>query len=587
MLRLAKPYWKYMALTVLSVTTLSGAQLAAPMVIREMIRLITAGVPDLVSQSVRFGVILAGIYLLMSVCQGCRIYFAHVAAWNFVSDVRIRVYKHIQDLSLDFFHNRQTGQLLSRIVNDPDSLEGLIAHVVPDMIVNCVLLTGVILLLFVVNPILAGISMIFLPFIFLSIFQYSTIVRPMFKKSQQALSELNAVVAEDLSGIREIQAFNRQEREAGRVTDSSVLFSQKSIHALTKGAYYHPRIEFFNNLATAMVLACGGILAVSGKIQVADLVAFMLYLGLLQGPVAALGRLNEDFQNSMAAVERVDELLKFKTNVLEPDQPLASGRMKGNVEFNHVGFSYTEDSDVLKEVSFSLKPGKMLAVVGPTGAGKSTIANLLMRFYDCEQGEILLDGQNIRKYRLADIRNNVSIVMQDIFLFNGTIAENIAYGTDDPSMEAIKNAARMARAEEFIFEMPQGYDTIIGERGVRLSGGQKQRISIARALLRDTPVLILDEATAAVDMHTEKKIQEAIAEVTRDRSTIVIAHRLSTIMHADEILYLDNGMVRERGTHEELLSSNGYYSSLWKQIEYDERNLQHTGNEIWKGGNAL
>lgn len=577
MLRLARPYWKFMGVTVFSVVMISALQLSAPMVVRRMVGLITdfsAGrglsPHDLINSSIWLGVILAAIYLGASVFQGCRVYFAHRAAWSFVSDIRIRLYRHIQDLSLGFFHNRQVGQLMSRVVNDPANLEVLIAHVVPDIVVNIVLLVGIIVLLFFINPILAGISMVFLPLIFFSIYQYSTIVRPMFKKSQQSLSELNAVVAEDLSGIREIQAFNQQDRESGRVTTFSESYSKKVMEALTKGALYHPRIEFLNNLTTAVVLSCGGILAAMGKVQVADLIAFMLYLGLLQSPVSTMGRLNEDFQNAMASIERCEELLAIHSNVKEPGNPVEKSRLQGDVVFDHVSFSYIEDSDVLKDVSFTVTPGRMIAIVGPTGAGKSTIANLLMRFYDCDQGEVTLDGRNIKEYRLANIRDAVSIVMQDIFLFNGTVAENIAYGVSHATMEEIEDAARMARAEDFILEMPQGYDTIIGERGVKLSGGQKQRISIARALLRDTPILILDEATAAVDMNTEKKIQSAIQEVTRDRSTIVIAHRLSTIMNADEILYLDNGLIIERGTHRELLAKDGYYAALWRQTDLPE-----------------
>ncbi len=572
MLRQARPYWKYMGITVFSVVMVSALQLAGPMIIRKIIALITdyssgtgPSAEALVRSCVLLGTALAAVYLCASVFQGCRSYFAHRAAWYFVSDMRIRIYRHIQELSLGFFHNRQTGQLLSRVVNDPATLEMLIAHVVPDIIVNLALLLGVIFLLFVMNPILAGISMAFLPLIFYSIYQYAFLVRPMFKKSQQVLSELNGVVAENLNGMREIQAFNQQEKETGRVADSSRIYTVKVMDALTKGAIYHPRIEFLNNLATAAVLVSGGLLAAAGKVQVADIIAFMLYLGLLQGPVSAMGRLNEDLQTSMAGIERCEELLSIHSNVKEAEHPLEDVKLRGEVAFDRVSFSYIEDSDVLRDVSFTVAPGRMVAIVGPTGAGKSTIANLLMRFYDCDQGAVMLDGRNIREYRLKDIRNGVSIVMQDIFLFNGTVADNIAYGVKNASPEQIRKAAQMARAEDFILEMPQGYETLIGERGVKLSGGQKQRISIARALLRNMPILILDEATAAVDMNTEKKIQSAIQEVTRDRSTIVIAHRLSTVMNADEILYLDNGTILERGTHRQLLEKNGYYAALWRQ----------------------
>lgn len=565
MLKIARPYWHFMVLTVISVVLISVSQLIAPMIVRELISIITRMDSEIVNKSIRLGLALALTYLAKSLFQGFRTYFSHKAAWDFVSDVRIMLYKHIQELSLSFFHNRQVGQLMSRVINDPANLEVLIAHVIPDIIVNFVLLIGIIILLFVINPLLAAISLLFLPLIFWSIYKYSLVVRPLFKQSQQSLSELNAVVAEDISGIREIQAFNKQRIESNRVSKFSVEYAKIIMLALTKGAIYHPRIEFFNNLTTAVVLAGGGILAASGNIDVADLVAFMLYLGLLQAPVSALGRLNEDFQTAMASIERFQEIISVKSDVKENVDAIVAENIKGSLEFCDVSFSYIEDADVLKNVSFSLEPGKMIAIVGPTGAGKTTIANLLLRFYDYEQGKIYLDGIDLKDYSLQTIRDNVSIVMQDIFLFNGTIAENIAYGAKNPGIDDIIKAAKMARAAEFIEEMQNGFDTLIGERGVKLSGGQKQRISIARALLRNSPILILDEATAAVDMNTERKIQEAIDEVIKDRSTIVIAHRLSTIMNADEILYLEDGKIAERGTHDELIEKNGSYASLWYQ----------------------
>lgn len=565
MLLLARPYWKFMLVTLVVILVMTAAQLVTPMVVREITGLIREKSPDLIRQSIRLGLLLAGLYLVTALCGGARTYFAHKSAWNFVSDMRIRVYDHLQGLSLGYFHDRQVGQLISRTINDPANLEMLIAHVVPDLIINSVLLIGIFTLLFVLNPLLALISLTFMPFLAISLYQYATSVRPLFKRTQQSLAELTAATSENYSGIREIQAFNRQDMGSGRIEHSARDFTVKMMNALTKSALYHPRIELFNNLTTALVMGAGGVLAATGRVAVEDLVAFLMYLALLHGPVSALGRMNEDLQTSLASIERIDEILSEEPLVKEAAGAADPGRMQGRVEFQNVSFSYVEDMEVLRNVSFVVEPGRMVALVGPTGAGKTTVASLLMRFYEPPEGRILLDGHPLDNLTTRSIRNNVSIVMQDIFLFNGSVAENIAYGVLHATQEEIEQAARMARAHDFIADMHDGYDTIIGERGVKLSGGQKQRISIARALLRDTPVLLLDEATAAVDMQTEKLIQEAIDQVVRDRATIVIAHRLSTIRNADEILVLDKGAIIERGTHNDLLALGGAYAKLWKQ----------------------
>ena len=324
-------------------------------------------------------------------------------------------------------------------------------------------------------------------------------------------------------------------------------------------AVYHPTVELAASLGTVIVLFFGGRAALAGTLPVEDLVAFFLYLSMFYQPVTVLARMNEQVQMALASSDRVAEVLDVTSDVVEAPQPIRLGRAEGRIEFERVNFGYTEDRLVLKDISFIIEPGETLALVGPTGVGKSTIASLIPRFYDPSGGRILLDGVDLKKLRLRDLRRNISMVLQDTFLFNGTVLENIMYGVDEASPEDVERAARIANAHEFIMAMPDGYDTRIGERGFRLSGGQKQRLSIARAVLKDAPILILDEATSAVDVETEQQIQQALHNLMQGKTAIVIAHRLSTIRHADKIAVLDDGRIAEMGSHDELMANGTIY----------------------------
>ena len=315
-------------------------------------------------------------------------------------------------------------------------------------------------------------------------------------------------------------------------------------------------------MGTVLVIGFGGYLASLNRVPLPDIIAFILLLNMFYQPISTLGRVNEDLQNALAGASRVFEVLDTEPDVKEKSGAVNAGRLSGRIDLENVSFSYITHRDVLKNISLSIKPGELVAIVGPTGVGKTTLISLLARFYDPDDGRILFDGIDIRNMTLSSLRDNISIVLQDVFLFNGTVAENISYGVKNASMDDIINAAKIANAHEFICEMEHGYDTVIGERGIRLSGGQKQRLSIARAVLRDTPILILDEATASVDMETEKLIHQAIDSIIQNRTTIMIAHRLSSVRKADKIVVLDDGMVAEIGTHDELMKNGGLYKKL-------------------------
>ena len=410
---------------------------------------------------------------------------------------------------------------------------------------------------------LALLSLIPIPLVLGSLRLYARYVRPKFVERQRVLGELNAILNDNLSGIREIKAFTREAEEYGRVGTGIDLYKTANLSALRLMAIFQPFIEFTSSLGMLVVIFFGGRLALQQVLPVSDLVAFFLYLEMFYQPVRNLSGAWEAVQNAMAGAERVADLLEQ-----EPELENRSGaftlpdRAKGHLQFNEVTFEYIEDDLVLEDIQLDIPAQQVVALVGPTGVGKSTLASLIPRFYDVNQGSITLDGFDIRDLTLESLRRQISIVLQDVFLFHGTVRENILFGRPDASEEETIQAARIANAHSFIMDLPNGYDTMIGERGIKLSGGQKQRLSIARAVLKDAPILILDEATSAVDTETELLIQQALERLIQGRTTIIIAHRLSTIRNADQIVVLDGRQIVERGTHNELFDKGGLYFRL-------------------------
>jgi ABC-type multidrug transport system fused ATPase/permease subunit len=571
-LKYARPYWGYLLIAGVSLLLVTAINLVAPMLIRSLVALLnnsTYGpeeIPTLLSRIKTLALLLGLAYLARTVFTFFHRYLAHLAAWNLVADMRSRVYSHLQGLSLRYYHQRQTGELMSRTANDPATFEVLIAHAVPDLIVNLLIFAGVSIILFRLNPFLALCALLPVPFMFLAGIGFTKRVLPNFRQAQRQLAEFNAVLQDNLSGMKEIQVFNQQEREFGRVRTGARNHAATLLHALKLSAIFHPVIEFFSSFGNVIVVGIGGVMALKGLLPLEDVVGFLLYLGIFYQPIGALARVLEDLQQALAGAERVFEVLKEEPDVKEKKHPVVLKKVEGKITFDRVSFRYNKDGeDVLKDISFTVNPREMLAIVGPTGVGKSTLVSLIPRFYDPTAGRVLIDVIDIRDVSLFSLRNQISMVLQDVFLFNGTIAENIAYSSRNATMAEIEAAARAAYAHDFIMAMPGGYDSYIGERGVKLSGGQKQRLSIARAILRNAPILILDEATASVDVETERQIQQAIDNLVKDRTIIVIAHRLSTVEKADRIIYLQDGVIAESGTHEELMAKKGLYYN-WHMV---------------------
>jgi len=560
-----KRYKLPLALTMTSMLVLVGIQLVGPWLIRLMVAAVTApdAGPEVLSLLAKLALITLAIYILRAVMQFVRSYAAHVAGWQVVADVRNEIYQHLQRLSLRFYEDKQTGQLMSRTVNDTDLLEQLVAHAIPDIIVNVLMLVGVMAVLVSMSWQLALLSLIPIPFVLVAMRGFGRYVRPAFRRRQAQLGELNAALNDNISGIREIQAFTREGSEAERISGHIAHYRDSLLHALRLMAVFQPSIEFAGSLGTVVIIYFGGRLVLNQNLAVADLVAYFLYAGLLYQPIQALGNVWESIQQSIAGADRIAELLDVEPDVPErPDAVALGERAKGALRFENVSFKYAVGDMVLRDIDLDVPPGTSVALVGPTGVGKTTLSMLVPRFYDVTEGRITLDGRDIRDLMLESLRRQTSLVLQEVFLFHGSVRENILFGRPGATESEMIEAARVANAHDFIMELSDGYDTLIGERGVKLSGGQRQRLAIARAVLKDAPILILDEATSSVDTETELLIQQALERLMKGRTTLIIAHRLSTIRNADQIVVLQEGRIVERGTHDELITGGGLYQYL-------------------------
>ena len=565
--RLGKEAIRYKALYVIAILATFGMtliNLTAPKLLSNMTAAVGAGLDEEGLRSVmNIAVILTVLYLLRVVFRFLSNYLSHKAAWNLVEDLRIRVYEKIQSLSLSYFHEKQTGELMTRVVNDTATFELLYAHIIPDTVTNAGTVIGVMVILLTINYRLALLTFIPIPFIVYGGWLFAFKIRPKFREAHNRIGRINSKLQDNFSGIHEIQSFSKEADETMRVTGEVKGFTDAMLYALRIGGVFHPSVEFISSIGTIIVVAVGGFLAYSGVLSAPDIVAFFLYLNLFYTPIAGIARLLEEIQQAYAGAERVIEVLDQEQEIKNAPDAYDLTDVKGAVELENVFFEYEKENLVLEDINFSCRPGQMLALVGPTGAGKTTVTQLISRFFDPKSGRVLIDGHDTKLVSVESLRRNISPVLQDTYLFNATIAENIAYSVPHAEESEIKQAAMAAHIHESIMDMPDGYDTVVGERGVRLSGGQKQRIAIARAILRKSPIIILDEATASVDSETEKEIQNAIANLSKTSTIIAIAHRLSTITGADQIIVLDEGRIVQRGTHEELSETPGLYQRLY------------------------
>ncbi len=541
----------------------AATNLLPPLLIRKLIKWLTEG-GGTTYELLTVSVLLFGLYLFRGAARYWYGRFSHVAAYQVLHDLMTRVYRHLQGLPHRFFNNQRTGALISRSINDVEAVEDFVAHGIPETLLALVIPTSMIVVLFFINPKLALITLIPIPITAYLVYRFVSGVRRTWGSVREKLSELAAQVQDNLSGVTIIKSFVQERHSAKQIETRSGQFRDVMNQANTVSLLPMAIIEAGGGLGIVLVIWYGGSMALGGTISVADLFVFIVYLGYIYRPFLQLASINDNLQKAAASANRVFEILSIQSDIVDaPDAAMPDG-LEWDIQFRNVTFGYDPEISVLHDIDFRVEEGEIVALVGSTGSGKTTIINLVSRFYDPQKGAILIGGHDIRKLPVADLRRNIAMVLQDVFLFHGTVRDNILFGRPDAGETEIIQAARAANAEEFILDLPSGYDTFVGERGVRLSGGEKQRLSIARALLKDAPILILDEATSSVDAGTESLIQEAVSNLARHRTSLVIAHRLSTIRNADRIIVLGNGRIVETGGHDQLMEKNGIYAGMFR-----------------------
>lgn len=511
------------------------------------------------------------ISLLRGITSYGQGYLMAFAGHRLVTDLRIHLYRHLQDLSLDFFSKWRTGEVISRAGSDIQIVQGAVISSVTEILPNLITLVGILGYMFYLNWSLTLITLLLIPILSLVISRFGLEMREVSRQAQKKAADVTSIVQEKLTGVKVVKSFAMEKHELEKFRQEAEQSFWLTLKQSQINVTQAPLLAFLNILAVVAVVWYGGFEVVNGWLSPNNLIAFFAGIALIADPISRLGTLSTTVNNALASAERIFEIIDIHPTVIEKPEARKIGKLEGKIEFKDVSFSYEPGQDrVLDRINLTIKPGEVVALVGRSGAGKSTLVNLIPRFYDPQEGKILIDGYDLTDLKLESLRSKLGIVPQETMLFSGTVRENIAYANPDAPLEEIIRVAKMANAHDFVSELPEGYDTLVGERGVRLSGGERQRLAIARALLRNPKILIFDEATSSLDTESEKLVQEAMNRLLSGRTTIIIAHRLSTVQHADKIVVLERGRIAEEGRHEELFTRGGIYKKLYEAQFKDE-----------------
>ncbi len=561
-----KPYRKVFWTDMFFAFVSAAAALVIPLIVRYVTStIVNMQASQAQSMIFRLGIVMIALVLIQWYSNYYISNYGHVMGANIEYDMRAEIFDHYQKMSFSFYDEQKVGQLMSRVTSDLFEITELLHHGPENIAISLIKIVGAFLILISIQPYLALIAFALIPVMILFAYFYNKRMKLAFRKNREKIAEINSQIEDNLSGIRVVKSFANEEIENAKFqtgNDGFLSAKENSYHYM---GHYHSGLTAFTTLINVLVIFFGGLMATKGIVNVTDLVTFLLYINVFTDPVKTLIDFTEQFQNGYSGYERFIQMLDLTPDIEDAADAQKLEQVQGNICFEDVSFRYSKENDaVLQHIDLEVPAGEYVALVGPSGIGKSTLCNLIPRFYEVSGGRITVDGKDVRTLQIKSLRDNIGVVQQDVYLFAGSVYDNIAYGRPGASREEVIQAARNANAHTFIMELPQGYDTDIGQRGIKLSGGQKQRLSIAREFLKNPPILIFDEATSALDNESEKVVQESLERLAANRTTFVIAHRLTTIRNAEKILVLTEHGIEEQGTHEELISKNGIYAGLYQ-----------------------